>query len=193
MRARTLLLLLAVAAPGAHAQAAPSGGRPIELGVSYTAVRANFVPGLCECFWAQGGGADLTFDVRPHIALTGEIAAQHVSNTNAVHTNLGLASFLIGPRILASPQRKIQPYGQVLAGAVHGFDSEFPVNNLLAYSATGFAMTAGGGVNVRVNPHLALRLVDADYYLTRLPNAVNGTQNNLRLSAGIVFRFSSSR
>ncbi len=49
-------------------------------------------------------------------------------------------------------------------------------------------MIAGGGFDLRISRHLAIRPVEADYVLTLLPNGVNGTQNNLRLSAGVILR-----
>jgi hypothetical protein len=42
---------------------------------------------------------------------------------------------------------------------------------------------------VNLSPRIALRAIEADYFLTLLPNGTSDRQNNLRLSAGIVFRF----
>jgi len=56
-----------------------------------------------------------------------------------------------------------------------------------------FAMTAGGGLDIRASRHFAIRLIQAEYLMTRFPAVVatedNVTQNNLRLSTGIVIRF----
>ena len=41
---------------------------------------------------------------------------------------------------------------------------------------------------MRISRHIAIRPVEADYLLTQLPNGVNGTESNLRLSAGVVLR-----
>ena len=50
----------------------------------------------------------------------------------------------------------------------------------------GFAMVLGGGLDVHVSPHLAIRAGQTDYLLTR----INGfTSHNFRYSAGVVFRF----
>ena len=48
----------------------------------------------------------------------------------------------------------------------------------------GFA--AGGGLDVKWTDRISVRLVQADYLGTRYGDA---TQNNFRLSAGIVFHF----
>jgi outer membrane protein OmpA-like peptidoglycan-associated protein len=54
-----------------------------------------------------------------------------------------------------------------------------------------FAWTGGGGVDVRVSRHFAIRLVQAEYLMTRFQDYSTGTtatQNDMRLSSGIVFR-----
>jgi outer membrane protein OmpA-like peptidoglycan-associated protein len=59
-------------------------------------------------------------------------------------------------------------------------------------------MTAGGGLDYRLNHRLALRLFQAEFLLTRFHNPsppFNGTpdwRSNIRLSAGIVLRFGGS-
>ena len=50
-------------------------------------------------------------------------------------------------------------------------------------------LKAGGGMNLNLKPHLALRLFEADYLRTQLPNSTNNAQNNLQLGAGLVLRF----
>lgn len=70
----------------------------------------------------------------------------------------------------------------------HGFNSYFPVSAGPTGAATDFAMIAGGGLDIGIARHIAIRPVEADYLLTRLPNGVNGNENNFRLSAGVVLR-----
>jgi hypothetical protein len=55
----------------------------------------------------------------------------------------------------------------------------------------GFAMALGGGVDLRFRSRFAIRMVEAEYLITRFPsvNGASATQNNLRLSAGFVFHF----
>jgi hypothetical protein len=50
-------------------------------------------------------------------------------------------------------------------------------------------MTAGGGLDIGLTRHIAVRAFEADYYLTRFDNGVNDHQNNLRIAAGVVIRF----
>jgi len=50
-------------------------------------------------------------------------------------------------------------------------------------------MTAGGGIDVKLSKHFSIRPVQAEYFLTKIPDGLNNPQNNFRFSAGIVFRF----
>jgi hypothetical protein len=50
-------------------------------------------------------------------------------------------------------------------------------------------MAAGGGLDLTLTRHLAIRLVQTDYLLTLLPNQSNDHQNNFRFSTGVLFRF----
>ena len=51
-----------------------------------------------------------------------------------------------------------------------------------------FAMTAGGGIDFNVSKHVSVRPVQAEYFMTRLPNGLNNRVNNLRIGAGITLR-----
>ena len=91
-----------------------------------------------------------------------------------------LYSALFGPRLSVSVGR-IRPFAHALFGVSHasltasGFSS----------TDTSFASAYGGGVDLKLVPLLGWRIQVDDLH-TRL---YNGTQNNLRVSTGIVFRF----
>jgi hypothetical protein len=50
-------------------------------------------------------------------------------------------------------------------------------------------MTAGGGIDFKLSRQLSIRPVQAEYFVTRLPNGLNNRENNLRIGAGIILRF----
>ena len=53
-------------------------------------------------------------------------------------------------------------------------------------------MTAGGGLDVRVHHHLAIRLIQAEYLMTNFQNldtGQSGRQNDVLLSGGLLYRF----
>jgi hypothetical protein len=53
------------------------------------------------------------------------------------------------------------------------------------------ALSLGGGLDIGVGHHFAIRAIQAEYLMTRFPNVAGTTvtQNNYRLSAGVVLRF----
>jgi outer membrane protein OmpA-like peptidoglycan-associated protein len=59
-------------------------------------------------------------------------------------------------------------------------------------------MTAGGGLDLKVHRNVAIRLVQAEYLLTRFKDPASttgarGTQNNVRISTGVVFRLGTRK
>jgi len=81
-----------------------------------------------------------------------------------------------------------------LLGAVHGFNSVFPVNagNSAAgssNSATGFVFALGAGSEVQMGPKFSARLIELDYLHTNLPNNSNNWQNHLKIAAGLIYHF----
>ena len=67
--------------------------------------------------------------------------------------------------------------------------SEELSNYAFVQNRNAFAISAGGGVSRVLTSHLAWSIVEVDYIYSRLPNAVNDHQNDLRVSTGIVLRF----
>jgi hypothetical protein len=162
---------------------------PLEISFAYSYLRANANPGQCGCFNLNGGSAEAALHLYRGFSAVADFTGDSTTNVNNGGQGLSLISFTAGPRFSLLFHRKVAPFAQGLFGAVHGFNSYFPVVAGPTSNATDFAMIAGGGFDVRIARHVAIRPIEADYFLTRLPNGINGAQNNLRLSAGIVVRF----
>jgi len=97
-------------------------------------------------------------------------------------------TYLFGPRFTYRGSRRITPFGQVLFGAARTGSGVFATSN----SHTAFATALGAGVDWNVRDRFSIRPVQFDYLLTHFPEGTNGnnqTQNNLRVSTGIVFHF----
>ncbi|HEU0369982.1 MAG TPA: hypothetical protein VFR42_12265, partial [Candidatus Acidoferrum sp.] len=100
-------------------------------------------------------------------------------------------TYLFGPRISYRHMGRITPFGQTLFGVAHALNGTY-----LNGKQTDFAMTVGGGFDFRLSRRISIRPIQADYLLTRFNefetfqlNTSNSTQNNLRLSTGLVFHF----
>jgi outer membrane immunogenic protein len=191
-----VMLLLAIGfnvitVPFAHAQnaGAADGGHSVAVGLDYNYVRSNVPAGACGCFSLNGGSGWVGFNLSHSFGIVGEIASQHASNISGTGVDLTLTSFLVGPRYTWTHPRRYAPFVQALVGGVHAGGELAPGSSGLAGSANAFAMTAGGGLDIGLTRHIALRVFEADYYLTRFDNGVNDHQNNLRIAAGVIVRF----
>jgi len=137
------------------------------------------------------------------------------TNGNRPEVDHSLVNFVLGPRVKFHSHGRLQPFGQVLFGGARAKSSTSvsllnggviwpppgvvlppgvlqPVSATLETERTGFAMLAGGGLNIKIGKHIAFRPIQADYYLTRLPGFFTGNdtnKNHFRYSAGVNFLF----
>ena len=99
-------------------------------------------------------------------------------------------NFLFGPQFQFRGSR-IAPFARVMAGGAHRRFSGLLSGRPTDLKDTAFAFGTGGGVDVKINKRVSLRLVQADYLLTRfelLDQYNPKTEHNFRLSAGLVIR-----
>jgi hypothetical protein len=84
-------------------------------------------------------------------------------------------SFLFGPQIVL-PAR-VSPFGHVLGGVTHvsGINQSYNPGTL----------ALGGGLDVKVIPKVAVRVIQGDFIRTYFPYAIY----NYRFSTGVVIRF----
>ncbi len=147
-------------------------------------INAN-VPGIAPSatYNGNGGGGQLEFNVNRWLGVVGDLCAFYATSSGS-GSFAGVAfTYLLGPRVNFR-RGKVTPFAQALFGGVWTTDgiakSTGPENN--------FAMTAGGGIDFKVSRHVSVRPVQAEYFMTKIPDGLNNRQNNLRLGAGVVFR-----
>jgi hypothetical protein len=108
-----------------------------------------------------------------------------------------MTTYLAGP-LLRIPLPVVKPFGEVLFGASYTNGYVNLTNSINANGGTistpsqhPFTMAAGGGVDVSVSHHLAIRPAELDYVLTRYTNPLTSTnnQNNFRFCAGVIVKF----
>lgn len=161
---------------------------PIEIFVGYSYLRANQGPGQCGCFNMNGGSTEVALHTWRWFSAVADLTGERTGSVNGGLQGLSLVFFTAGPRFTYPIHHRYAPFVQTLVGGVHGFDTYFPVTSGSSGAASSFALLAGGGLDIRMKSWLAIRPIQADYFLPRLPNGVNNRQNNLRLGAGVVFR-----
>lgn len=137
-----------------------------------------------------GGYSYLRFRPSPDINLNGwEGSVQYkfsdwiggVADFSGHYGSIGGAgtstyTYLFGPQI--SYPGRLSPFGHLLLGGAH--------NSTAGVGFSSFSMAIGGGIDATVVRDIRWRLVQVDYLLTQFGG---GSQNNARISTGIIFRF----
>lgn len=167
----------------AHAQSA----RSWDLSGNYSYVRSNAPPGGCGCFSMNGGGGDVAYRFTDHFSLAGGVTLENAGSVPGSNQSFTLTAYQAGPRLFLRAGRQWTAFGHFLAGGAHASSAAFADT---VSSTNAFAATIGGGWQLHLNRAITLRVIEADYFLTKFPNGSNDHQNNLRLSAGIVLRLS---
>lgn len=170
---------------GPHVAASSPAAASLDVAITYNGTLAGMISS--SRFWMQGGGAQIEGRFYRGWGVVADIAGAHVASMNSSGVGLGLVTATFGPRYTWS-RRRYRFYAQGLAGEAWGFNSVFPNPRGAETSAGSLAVLAGGGLDVALTPHLALRALEADYLRTQLPNSTDNAQNNLRLAAGLVLR-----
>lgn len=160
----------------------------LDLGVTYIAER-SLRADTGENFWMQGGAIELGTNVWRGWGIAADVSETHANSIGTSGIPLSLVTATFGPRFRFHAQHRLSPYGEVLAGEANGFHSLFPSPFGSQTNANGLALQVGGGLDYRWRRNFAIRLLDASWVRTELPNATDNVQNSLRLGAGFVVRF----
>jgi len=165
--------------------ASAAWAQQVQASASYLYQGSNQVPGATNWFGANGGRADVSFGNWHRLGAVAEIAGASTSN-------LTTFTYMAGPRRSIAlgrlEKRKVSAFAQILMGGVHASDGLFPSGTTIKSSADAFALSAGGGLEVGISHRVSLRMIQADYLYTRLPNLFDDYESNFRLGAGIAFR-----
>jgi peptidoglycan-associated lipoprotein len=147
-----------------------------DLSVGYSYFREGFSNGVN----ANGGTAAFTGYANRWLGVTGDFGAYHASPFGV---SANTYTFLVGPRFSYRHSERAAPFAQVLLGGAHLTAGA----NGISASTSGFAWSAGGGIDLGLSRHLAFR-PQFDYIGI---HAAGGTLNSARASASIVYRFGS--
>ena len=188
-RSAALLLVLVALSGVLHAQAVPlgMGGDDIprvEIGANYNYFHANAPPGQCGCFGLNGGSGSVVVNVTPVWSGVADIAVAFANNVDNTQQNITIINYLFGPRYTRRTSSRFVPYGQILlGGAKENVNFDFVINR------NAFGLLGGGGVTTKLGRRFGLTIGEVDYVYTRIPNAKNDTQNNIRVITGITYGF----
>jgi len=165
-----------------------------DLAVTFATERSQAVSSQGN-FWFKGGGADAAVTFKSGLGIAASLTGDHASNITP-GMDVNKITYLAGPRYTwtawqghatAADNRRMQIFGQGLFGWTHGFDGLYPSTGGATSSAGSYAIQAGGGLNLYFTRNFGLRLLEADYVRTALPNGAANSQNDTRLSVGLTY------
>ena len=122
-------------------------------------------------FNASGWNASIAYHANDWFGIKGDFGGLYKSGVK-FHTYMG------GPVFTFGRSERVTPFVHTLVGAAVASNGS---------SSTAFAAALGGGFDVKVSEHVAVRLVQADWLI--LHGSGSTDMKNVRVSSGIVFRF----
>jgi Outer membrane protein beta-barrel domain len=138
----------------------------------------------------QGVNVSGVYNVSKYVGIKGDFSTHHKNisqrfGTTNITLNASVQNFLAGVQIKNnSTEGRVKPFAHALIGAGRiKAGANFAGTNTSS-SQNGLSLAFGGGLDVRVNKRISIRVIQADYN----PIRINGeTTNNVRLGFGIVF------
>ena len=168
-------------------------------------------------FWTRfgntqcaGGGGQAAVRVAPSLQIVGQLSGCQMRDLATGYTGDSL-TYSIGPRWTPLAERRLNPFAQVLVGGNKltnyqvdrlreavlkaeakrkGIEVPRPEMYTKQEITHGLALTAGTGVDLRVNRAVALRLGSIEYARSwaPVPAGAQSMQQGLQLSSGLILR-----
>lgn len=127
---------------------------------------------------ANGGSGSVSFNPNNWLGVVGDFGGYEGSQSGS---SFNVISYMFGPKVAFRSSGRFTPFVQTLFGGARLSSGGFSEN--------GFAMAIGGGADANLTPHIGVRVIQAEYFLSKINDGGNNRQNNVRISAGVVFRF----
>jgi hypothetical protein len=147
---------------------APAFAQRVEIfgGAQYEHLQSNYN--------AVGWNASLTGNFKHVLGITGDFSGVY----NSRRANSSVYTYTVGP-VLTARLPVVQPFVHALFGGA-------TISNGAA-SDNAFAIFLGGGLDIGLRKGIGLRLVQADWLMTKFGDQTQDRQG--RISAGIVIKF----
>ncbi len=167
----------------AFSQEGPTKGGEIFGGYQYLHTNTGIALSGADTFSLNGWNAAVSGYFSRNLGVTADFSGNYGKpSVQGVGIDTKLYTFLFGPAIRFPNASRITPFAHALFGGGNFSVSAAGVSG----SETDFTWAAGGGIDVRLSPHVAVRLAQADFLQTRVASE---SQNHFRYSAGIVLKF----
>ena len=181
LKAILIAILLCACAGFANAQIPTSGN--IFFGYSFENASSTALDNVTRPNF-HGWEGSLEGKLAPFIGLVTDFSGHYGTQTfttpfpSTFTVTAHQYEVLFGPRV-SVPVGKFTPFGEFFVGVAHISSNGFSPTN------TSWATALGGGIDYRLVRLVAAR-VEGDYVRT---NFFSTSQNDIRISTGIVFRF----
>jgi hypothetical protein len=129
---------------------------------------------LQSSYNAVGWNASLTGNFKHVLGITGDFSGVY----NSRRANSSACTYAIGP-VLTARLPIVQPFVHALFGGI--------TTKIEGVSDNAFAMFVGGGLDIGLRKGIGLRLIQADWLMTKFGDQTQEHQG--RVSAGIVIKF----
>jgi len=191
---------------GAGAQEAPKSELALDYSFARYAPSASYTKGHS----LNGGGGRILFNIGQFFGIAGDFQGY---NSNTTTFNIppngtfpsgangsvsgNLFTYLFGPVVKVHAAPHVNPFFDVLPGAAHSNVYGNAYKTLCQPTASGctvhttpngngFALSAGGGLDIPINQRIDFRVGEFDYLYTRFTNIFNNAgQNNFRYLTGL--------
>ena len=159
-----------------------------EFGVLYSGAHLNAGQNNSN-ITGNGGAGYFEYNINRWIGAVADFGGYANTKSNIDEK---LFTYMFGPRFNWRMKR-FSPYAQALFGGGEAWV------NALNTSQNSFALAVGGGVDVNLTHHIAIKPVQVEYFRTQFNSDQLGGatsnfgdhQNGVRYSAGVVFMFGS--
>jgi hypothetical protein len=152
-----------------------------------------------ESFNCAGGGGTFAYNFTSLLGIAADLGGcKYLGETVPALSSKVSGSdftFMFGPRFTFRSASAFRPFFEVNFGGNRlslKCNSGTPCSGI-TYTKDAFALTAGGGFDIKLSKKFALRLIQAEYLYTRFGNSCqfalcsnNNNQNSLRIKSGIV-------
>jgi hypothetical protein len=170
------------AAPALKAQEAAA---KLELYGGYSYIRFNITylnnghPAK-DNYNGSGGTGEIVYNPTNWFGVVGDAGGFWATNANAYGAAI---PYLFGTRFNLR-RHLFTPFAQVLfAGVVTSSGIE-----TLGWQSH-IALATGAGIDFKISRHVSLRPLQAQYFMTKIPDGLNNRQNNFQVSAGVSLLF----
>lgn len=165
----------------------------VEVGADYTYIREN-AGGTLGSYNQNGGSAYVEYNFNKVFGMVADLGGTYAGTVNGIPVDTTTFEYLFGPRVNLRHSRYTF-YMQSLFGGErlsNGFNPG-AANPLLGSAQNNFAAAFGGGVDIAVTSHIAVKPIQVEYLMSQVApgSGPSFVENNLRYSAGLVFRLGS--